>query len=82
MGIGPLLAWNKEDKLKIFKKIYPSVLLTIIMTVITFSFYQSYNLIGMIGIILAFWIISNNIILLIKKNKNYSFGMLVAHLGI
>ena len=82
MGVGPLLAWNKEEKLKILKKILPSVLLTIIMTVITFSIYQSYSFICMMGIILAFWIISNNIVLLIKKNKNYSFGMLIAHLGI
>jgi len=82
MGVGPLLAWNKEKKLKILKKIIPSFLLTIIMTVITFSIYQSYSFIGMMGIILAFWIISNNIILLINKNKNYSVGMLIAHLGI
>ena len=82
MGVGPLLAWNKEEKLKILKKIIPSLILTIIMTVLTFSIYQSYSFIGIIGIILAFWIISNNIILLIKKNKNYSIGMLIAHLGI
>ena len=82
MGVCPLLAWNKEEKLKILKKIIPSLILTIIMTVLTFSIYQSYSFIGIIGIILAFWIISNNIILLIKKNKNYSIGMLIAHLGI
>jgi len=82
MGVGPILAWNKDKKGKIFKKILPSILLTIIMTTLIFSFYQSYNFIGMIGIILGFWIISNNIILLIKKNRNYSKGMLIAHLGI
>ena len=52
------------------------------MSVLIFSIYQSYSFIGMMGIILAFWIISNNIILLIKKNKNYSIGMFIAHLGI
>jgi len=82
MGVGPLLAWNKEKKLKILKKIIPSFLITIIMTIITFSIYQSYSFISFMGIILAFWIISNNIILLINKNKNYSLGMLIAHLGI
>ena len=82
MGVGPLLAWNKEKKSKIFKKIFPSLFLTIIMTVLTFSIYKSYSFIGIAGIILAFWIISNNILLLIKKNKNYSIGMLIAHLGI
>ena len=82
MGVGPLLSWNKEKKLKIFKKIFPSILVTIVMTALTFSIYQSYSFIGIIGIILAFWIISNNIILFIKKSKNYSSGMLVAHLGI
>ena len=52
------------------------------MTILIFSFYHSYNFIGMIGIILGFWIISNNFILLIKKNRNYSKGMMIAHLGI
>jgi len=82
MGVGPLLAWNKEEKLKIFKKIFPSLLLTLIITILTFLIYQSYSFTGMIGVILSFWIISNNIILLIKKSKNYSIGMLIAHLGI
>ena len=82
MGVGPILAWNREKKSKIFKKILPSVLLTGIMSALIFSIYQSYNLIGIAGIILAFWIISNNIIILFTQNKNYSSGMLVAHLGI
>ena len=82
MGVGPILAWNREEKSKIFKKILPSVLLTGIMSVVIFSIYQSYNFIGIAAIILAFWIISNNIIILFKQKKNYSSGMLVAHLGI
>ena len=82
MGVGPLLAWNKDEKLKIFKKIFPSILLTLVMTVLIFSIYQSYSYIGLTGMILAFWIISNNIILLIKKSRNFSIGMLIAHLGI
>ena len=82
MGIGPILEWGKENKSKIFKKILPSILLTTILTIFIFLIYQSYSIIGIAGIILAFWIISNNIIILIKKNKNYSIGMIVAHLGI
>jgi len=82
MGIGPLLSWTKEDKLKIFKKIFPSILLTGIMTVLIFLFYQSYSAIGIMGIILAFWIISNNLLMIFKKNRNYSTGMIVSHLGV
>ena len=82
MGIGPILEWGKENKSKIFKKILPSILLTTILTIFIFLIYQSYSIIGIAGIILAFWIISNNLIILIKKNKNYSIGMIVAHLGI
>ena len=82
MGVGPILAWNKEEKSKIFKKIFPSIILTGIISVLFFSIYGSYSFIGIVGIILAFWIISNNIILLFKKNKNFSSGMLIAHLGI
>ena len=82
MGVGPLLSWTKEDKLKIFKKIFPSILLTGIMTIFTFSIYQSYSLIGVVGIILAFWIISNNLLMIFKKNKNYSTSMIISHLGV
>jgi len=82
MGIGPILSWGKGDKSKTFKKILPSVLLTVIITLFIFLFYQSYSLIGVVGIVLAFWIISNNIIILFQKRENLSNGMIVAHLGI
>ena len=82
MGIGPILSWGKGDKSKTFKKIFPSVLLTAIITLFIFLFYQSYSLIGVVGIVLAFWIISNNIIILFQKRENLSSGMIVAHLGI
>jgi len=82
MGVGPLLSWTKEDKLKIFKKIFPSIFLTGIMTILIFLFYQSYSAVGIIGIILAFWIISNNLIMIFKKNRNYSASMIISHLGV
>jgi cytochrome c-type biogenesis protein CcmF len=82
MGIGPILEWGKEDKSKTLKKIFPSFLLTVIMTIFIFLIYQSYSFIGIAGIILAFWIISNNLFILFKKNKNYSIGMIIAHLGV
>ena len=82
MGIGPLLAWGKENKLRIFKKIFPSILLTLIMTIFIFSIYKSISFMGIIGIILSFWIISNNLIMLLKKNQKYHIGMIIAHFGI
>ena len=82
MGIGPILAWRKEDKSKIIKKILPNVFLTLLMTAVIFFIYQSFSIIGIAGIILAFWIITNNTIMLIKKVKNYSVGAAIAHLGI
>ena len=41
MGIGPVLGWGKENKFKFFKKIIPSVSLTLAMTILIFSLYQS-----------------------------------------
>ncbi len=82
MGIGPILSWGKEDKSKTFKKIFPSILLTSIMTLFIFLIYQSYSAVGIAGVILSFWIISNNLVILFKKNTNLSSGMIVAHLGI
>ena len=82
MGIGPILSWGKEDGLKIFKKIFPSILLTLLITIFIFLFYQTYSLMGVVGILLAFWIISNNVIIFLKKKENLSNGMVMAHLGI
>jgi len=82
MGIGPLLSWGKEDVFKVFKKVIPNILVTIAMTIFIFLIYKSYSIIGIAGIILAFWIISNNLSTIIKKSKNYSPGMVIAHLGI
>jgi cytochrome c-type biogenesis protein CcmF len=82
MGIGPMLGWGKEDKSKVFKKIFPSILITAVMTILIFLIYQSYSVIGIVGIVLSFWIISNNLIMLIKKNKKYSISMIIAHLGV
>ena len=40
MGIGPILAWKKDDKFRILKKIFPTILLTTIMTICIFLVYQ------------------------------------------
>ena len=45
MGIGPILSWEKENSLKILKKIYPKILLTIISTVIIFSICSQNNVV-------------------------------------
>ena len=82
MGIGPILSWGKEDGSKTFKKIFPSILLTLLITIFIFLFYQTYSLIGVVGILLAFWIIANNVIIFLKKKENLSNGMVMAHLGI
>ena len=82
MGIGPILSWGSTGVLKTIKKIFPTILLTLIGTIIFFIFYKTYSLIGVIGIILAFWIISNNITALFDKKTKILNGMIVAHLGI
>jgi len=82
MGIGPILDWGKEKKTETFKKVFPSILITFVMTFLIFLYHKSFSLIGVAGVILAFWIISNNLLILFKKNKNYSMGMIIAHLGI
>ena len=67
MGIGPSLSWGKDNVINTIKKTYPSILLTSIMVLVFFLIYKSYSLLGIIGIILSFWIITNNIINLIQK---------------
>ena len=82
MGIGPVLAWGRENKSKLIKKIAPSSFLTLVMTIVVFLIYKSYSILGVLGIILAFWIIFNNLIILFQNIKGHSLGMIIAHLGI
>tara|TARA_Y100000590_G_scaffold136438_1_gene156174 strand:- start:10414 stop:12303 length:1890 start_codon:yes stop_codon:yes gene_type:complete len=82
MGIVPLLSWGKKNKFEIIKKIYPSILLTLMCTIIIFSLYKSYSFIGIVGISLSFWIIFNNVIILLKKIKAHSKSMIISHIGI
>jgi cytochrome c-type biogenesis protein CcmF len=94
MGIGPMLSWEKVNAIKILIKSLPSILLSIIISAIFYWIYGSYNMLDLVGIILAFWIISNILLTtiqqLIIKNKKvtqnnipkYSSGMIIAHLGV
>ena len=82
MGIGPIMSWGKEEKNQLFKRIRPSFIITIIITLSFFLIYRSFSLIGMLGITLSAWIISNNFIILFKNDKKFSKSMLISHLGI
>ena len=81
MGVGPILSWGKQNKSEITKKILPSIFITTIFTIIFFSIYRLISPIGVVGIVLAFWIISNNLVIFFKK-INRSFGMIISHLGV
>ena len=82
MGVGPILSWGKENTSNIIRKLLPSLLITTSLTILFFSIYKSFSLIGIAGILLAFWIISNNLVMFYKKKFNLSVGMIVAHLGV
>tara|TARA_B100000029_G_scaffold352860_1_gene345451 strand:+ start:699 stop:2354 length:1656 start_codon:yes stop_codon:yes gene_type:complete len=82
MGVGPILSWGKAKGFETIKKILPNILLTIIATAFVFLFHKTYSFIGVVGILLAFWIIFNNLILLFKKKSNHLIAMTIAHLGI
>jgi cytochrome c-type biogenesis protein CcmF len=96
MGIGPILSWGDKSTKKKLKILSPAIFLTFISTIIFVWLYNSFNLFGIIGTIMSFWIISNIIVTQIqhlqkKFNINKiktniipksSLGMTLAHLGI
>ena len=96
MGIGPVLSWGKSDSKNTRQQIFTSMFLTILATIIFFSFYRTFNLFGLVGIVLSSWIISNVLVTLfvgIKKKSgrktlypvNFSkqfISMMIAHLGV
>ena len=85
MGIGPILSWNANYQKETFKKIFPSIIFTFLFTIIFLFLYKNLNLLGVLGIVLSFWILSNVILDLIQKikKKNYhsTFGMTLSHFG-
>ena len=81
MGIGPLLSWKKINIKEIFRKTIPSILFTVIFIFIFYLIYRSYNVLGLIGIALSFWIISNIIFSKNTKPKVYK-SMVIAHIGV
>ena len=81
MGVVPLLSWKKIGVKNIFRKTLPSIVLTIIVTTIFLWIYQSYNPLGLIGIILACWVISN-IVFTQNNISKFSKSMVIAHIGI
>ena len=82
MGVGPILSWGDNKRLDTFKKIIPSILITSLLSLIIFLYYGSINLIGFIGIVLAFWIITNTLIIAYQKKGKIIKSMIVAHLGV
>ena len=82
MGIGPILSWKENNMTKIFKEILPAIYISIALTFLISLIFNSYNFLGLIGVFLSCWIISNSLVILWKKNKIYSKGMIVAHIGI
>ena len=78
------------------QKVLPSLIITIIIILIFFYIFQSYDFLGLIGIAIASWVISNILVIAIQqlaekifikkfqheKNLKQSISMLTAHLGI
>ena len=82
MGIGPILSWGKTNMLEIFKKILPAIIITLGLTILFLYIFRPFNLMGVLGLILAFWIICNNVSSLIKRSENKLISMHLAHIGI
>ena len=82
MGVAPIMSWGRNEKIGFLKKNIPCILITLCMSTFVFLIYKSYNLMGIFGIFIGFWIISNNIFILLSKDRSHSLGMIVAHLGI
>ena len=96
MGIGPILSWSDSGSNKNLNMLFPIILLTTITTGIFLWFHNSYTIIGLTGILMAFWIISNIIVGQFQQLKKkyitekssintipvFSSAMTLSHLGI
>ncbi len=96
MGVGPLLSWNDINFTKLLKNSFPNFIFVFINTTFFVWIFGSFNIFGLIGIILFSWILSNIIFTLISNyslikslkalNKNkipkITNSMLIAHVGV
>ena len=82
MGIGPILSWGQEKFSNIILKIIPNIILTTLITILVSIIYKPLSFLGVAGTILAFWIITNNLLILVRKQKKHSLGMIISHMGI
>jgi len=82
MGIAPIFSWKKDTLKRIIRISSPKIIATIILTLSFLYFYKFINFMGIIGIFLAFWIMSNNFLNLIFKAKGYSKETVLAHFGV
>ena len=68
--------------IEILKKVYPAAIITLILTIIFLYIYKSFSFVGILGLVLGFWIIFNNLIPLTKRTENRLMSMHLAHIGI
>ena len=81
MGLAPVLSWGKNNIKKNFRKIFPNIVLTLIIGTFLFLVYEPKKISGLIGIILSCWIVSN---IIFSKNiiAKFSWSMIFGHLGV
>ena len=83
MGLASSLSWGKDKILKVMKENFLSIVLTILSSIMFLYLYKLRNIVGVIGVFLAFWIIVNNLIALAQMKKLKVFkSMIIAHLGL
>jgi len=82
MGIAPIFSWKKDALKRIIRISSPKIIVATILTLSFLYFYKFINFTGIIGIFLAFWIMSNNFLNLIFKTKGYSKETALAHFGV
>ena len=82
MGIAPIFSWKKDTLKRIIRISSPKIIAAVILTLSFLYFYKFINFMGIIGIFLAFWIMSNNFLNLIFKAKGYAKETVLAHFGV
>ena len=83
MGLASSLSWGKDKILKVMKENFLSIVLTILSSLMFLYLYKLRNIVGVVGVFLAFWIIVNNLIALAQMKKLKVFkSMIIAHLGL
>ncbi len=74
MGIGPYLPWKRADLVAVLRRLWAAALAAFVVAGATAALYSGKSLLALLGVGLAAWLFSSNLVLLAERVKLFRSG--------